>query len=151
MSVEITIPEESIPEEAYPTDVQVRLQCKHYEEILTESFVFVKRFNTFENSVERGNDWNKILTLAKHVYIDYLILCKKHKAISLVYLMRQMVKRYPESGVTWYSLAVALILVEESFAKQKELSECLAKAESYCCEYITRDAEGNLILNMLGQ
>lgn len=152
MSVELTIPVEAIPDEAYPPDAEARSQCKKYEETLTRFFVFVKRFNTFDDTKakSRSGDLENKLRFLRRIYIDYLILCEKHKAISLVYLMRQMVKRSPESGVTWYSLALALIVLDEPDpATKEELSECLAKANKYGCEYVTRDTEGKLIIRML--
>ena len=134
-----------IPESAYPLDQTEKDRCKSIEAFLYGAWGIFDRFRakSFEyRHPERSGEIARRFAGIKALYLDYLLLCRQSKASAPIYLLHELTRKYPESGLTWYCLLLAL---DPDNTTKAECLLCLTNAARFGCDYVKPDGEGGLV------
>jgi hypothetical protein len=141
-----------IPDSAYPRDQSDKDQCKDFEVAIYGGWEILTNFGakSFEfRGADLSGTWARMFAQTKRIYIGYLSICSKSKASAPAFFMRELTRKYPESGLAWYCLLLAQAQGDPANASKEEVSRCLANAAEFGCDYVKPDGKGGLIFSPL--
>lgn len=137
-----------IPDSAYPQDQSEKDQCKHFETSMYDCWHSLAALGATSFEYRREGmsvqPWTDMFAALKRIYIGYLSICYKSKASAPTFFMRELTRKYPESGLAWYCLLLALAQGGAANASKEEVSRCLANAAQFGCDYVKPDGKGGL-------
>jgi hypothetical protein len=140
-----------IPDSAYPQDRSEREDCKKFEAAIYGGWELLTMFGA-KSFKYPGTDTLGTFTRAfantKELLLGYLNLCAKSKSSASTLFTRELTRKFPENGLAWYSLFLALSYNPADSTKD-EVLRCLTNAHKFGCDYVKPDGNGGFVLTPL--
>ncbi len=129
-----------IPSSAYPSNPTARKDCEKFIDAFYawRHVASLRSFDQYDDSYI-----GQCIDMSRKLFVLLLDRCGEEKSILPVVVMRELCKLFPNSGLTWFCRAYALINLGCTNTEEKtEIAECLLKAQKYGCDYIDNGKDG---------
>jgi hypothetical protein len=134
-----------VPNDAYPTAPGARTTCLELLDWFVGMWAVVAQRRGFKCAPDEGRDSRKLIESVQNALVGFLLICEKHNARAPLAIMRELTRRFPNSGLAWYCLFCAHVATTGNGGDARESLDAVKKSIELGCDYIQRQSEAVVV------